>query len=172
MRIYIILPDPKGKSVRHDSAQEGERFEPSVPPPRVNCGNLPRLEIAGRLAAGGEGFELPVPFGPRTFVSTRFLPPGVREKSAPLTGGLTVPIPLVCRRDGMGRAARTEGPPVSCQRRSFFRARFRRRGCRDHARSSALPICGRSAGTSPCSPSRQGFHRSRLGPISWHVRRN
>src|ERR1700756_852225 len=87
MRIYIILPDPKGKSVRHDSAQEGERFEPSVPPPRVNCRNLPRLEIAGRLAAGGKGFELPVPFGPRTFVSTGFLPPGVREKKRPSYGG-------------------------------------------------------------------------------------
>jgi hypothetical protein len=53
-------------------------FEPSVSPPRVNCRNLPRLEIAGRLPAGGEGFELPVPVGPRTFVSTRFLPPGER----------------------------------------------------------------------------------------------
>jgi hypothetical protein len=62
--------------------------------------------------------------------------------------------------------------PVSYLRPSFSQARFRRRGCRNHARSSAPPICGRSAGKSPCSPSPQGFHRSRPGPISWHVRRN
>jgi hypothetical protein len=64
-----------------------------------------------------EGFELPVLFGPRAFVSTRFLPHGVLEegcprKSAPLTGGLTVPIPVPVagemvwggRRGGTGRA--------------------------------------------------------------------
>src|ERR1700730_3285478 len=30
-----------------------------------------------------EGFELPVPFGPRAFVSTRFLPHGVLEEGCP-----------------------------------------------------------------------------------------
>src|SRR6266481_4270555 len=60
-----------------------------------------------RLPGGGEGFELPVPFGPRTFVSTRFLPPGVREKKRPSYGGLTVPILFVCRYGADGE----EGGP-------------------------------------------------------------
>jgi len=119
--------------------------------------------------------ELPVPFGPRTFVSTRFLPHGVLEEGcsekAPLLRGHSNPSSSAGEM-GMGRAARRdrEGPSVSCQRRSFFRARFRRRGCRDHARSSAPPICGRSADKSPCSPSLQGFRRSRRGPISQRAR--
>ena len=60
-----------------------------------------------------QGMALTVPIGrlsfpprpePRTFVSTRFLPPGVPKKCAPLTGGLTVLIPLrpPARRYGAG----------------------------------------------------------------------
>src|SRR6185436_3636616 len=80
-------PTAAGFTAERDSPLEGSGFEPTVPPPRVNCRNLPRLAIAGILESGGEGFELPVPFGARTFVSTRFLPPGVRKKKRPSYGG-------------------------------------------------------------------------------------
>src|SRR4029077_2484238 len=50
---------------------------------------------------------------------------GQEQRRGSIQGGL----------EGTGKAL-----PVSYQRRSFFRAQFRRRGCRNHARSSAPPI--------------------------------
>ena len=54
--------------------------------------------------------------------------------------------PVLVAFEGMGES-------FIRQRRSPFRTRSRRRGCRDHAQSSEPPASGRHAGRSRCSPS-------------------